>query len=112
MDKVIVFQLPERPISVIYQADYGLPIDRIGQKDVPDGVPFWIVPSEEIPTDRTFRNAWELDHAAMGEPDGVGDTAEFDAWYEEAVAKPAREAAEAAQKALDEMREQLEVQAE
>lgn len=105
MDKVIVFQLPERPISVIYQADYGLPIDRIGQKDVPDGVPFWIIQSEEIPTDRTFRNAWELDHAAMGEPDGVGDTPEFDAWYEETVGKAAREAA-------DEVREQLEVQEE
>ena len=28
-------------------------------KDVPEGKPYKIVEASEIPTDRTFRNAWE-----------------------------------------------------
>ncbi len=38
-------------------------------KDVPAGVPYLIVEASEIPTDRTFRNAWEAD---FSNPDGYG----------------------------------------
>lgn len=31
----------------------------IASKDVPEGKPFQIVDVSDIPTDRTFRNAWE-----------------------------------------------------
>ena len=41
------------------------------QKDVPEGLPFWIVDTETIPTDRTFRGAWEIDET-IGEAHGVG----------------------------------------
>ncbi len=34
-------------------------IVRIAAKDVPVGLPHKIVPVEDIPSDRTFRNAWE-----------------------------------------------------
>jgi uncharacterized protein YcnI len=34
-------------------------IARIAAKDVPAGTSYKIVPVEDIPTDRTFRNAWE-----------------------------------------------------
>ena len=44
----------------------------IAAKDVPQGVPFWIVGADTIPTDRTFRDAWELDVVSMGEPSGFG----------------------------------------
>ena len=30
-------------------------------KDVPEGKPYKIVESSDIPTDRTFRNAWEME---------------------------------------------------
>ena len=32
---------------------------RIAAKDVPAGTSYKIVPVDDIPTDRTFRNAWE-----------------------------------------------------
>jgi len=32
----------------------------IAQKDVPEGKPYEIVDAADIPTDRTFRNAWEF----------------------------------------------------
>ena len=37
----------------------GLTIEEIAAKDVPVGKPFKIVDVADIPTDRTFRNAWE-----------------------------------------------------
>jgi hypothetical protein len=33
--------------------------ERIAAKDIPTGKPFQIVDVSEIPTDRTFRDAWE-----------------------------------------------------
>lgn len=36
-----------------------LSIEEVAAKDVPAGVSFRIVDESEIPTDRTFRNAWE-----------------------------------------------------
>jgi hypothetical protein len=34
-------------------------IEEIAAKDVPAGKPFKIVNTEDVPSDRTFRNAWE-----------------------------------------------------
>ncbi len=40
--------------------------------------PYWIVEDSTIPTDRTFRSAWEIDEV-FGEPDGFGgESNEFD----------------------------------
>ena len=72
MDKRIVYQLPEQPVAIVTPCECGLALEQIGQKDVPPGVPFWIVEASTIPTDRTFRDAWELDVASMGEPSGFG----------------------------------------
>ena len=47
-------------------------IDQIAQKDVPYDVKYWIVQDSVIPTDRTFRDAWELDLASLGVHSGVG----------------------------------------
>lgn len=44
---------------IVPAAECGLTIDEIAAKDVPAGRPFKIVDASEIPTDRTFRNAWE-----------------------------------------------------
>ena len=48
-------------------------IESIALKDVLEGLPFWIVPDDFIPTDRTFRDAWELPDD-IGEPSGYGST--------------------------------------
>lgn len=44
---------------------------EVAEKDVPHNLPYWIVPTSDIPTDRTFRSAWEIDES-FGEPDGFG----------------------------------------
>ena len=45
-------------------------INEIALKDVPTGLPFAIVEDSEIPTDRTFRDAWTIDAVLL--TDGVG----------------------------------------
>ena len=47
---------------------YG--IEAIAQKDVPAGKPYKIVDAADLPTDRTYRNAWTVDEAEL--TDGVG----------------------------------------
>lgn len=46
-----------------------LPIEEVARKDVPFGAPYLIVEDNAIPTDRTFRAAWEAD---FSNPDGYG----------------------------------------
>jgi len=46
-------------VAIIIPADCGLTIEEIAAKNVPEGKPYKIVDSSDIPTDRTFRNAWE-----------------------------------------------------
>ena len=46
-------------VAIIVPADCGLTIEEIAAKDVPAGKPYKIVDGSDIPSDRTFRNAWE-----------------------------------------------------
>lgn len=57
----IIYPTPEGGVAIIIPApDCGLTVEQIAAKDVPAGVPFKVVDVSEIPTDRTFRNAWEF----------------------------------------------------
>jgi len=58
MNQRIVYQNDEGGISIIVPAECGLTIEEIAAKDVPTGKAYNIVDVSEIPTDRTFRNAW------------------------------------------------------
>jgi len=58
MNQRIIYQNDEGGISIIVPADCGLTIEEIAAKDVPSGKEYHIVDASEIPTDRTFRNAW------------------------------------------------------
>jgi hypothetical protein len=48
-----------------------LSVTETAKKDVPTGLPYKIVDVSEIPSDRTFRNAWDIDEAEL--TDGVGE---------------------------------------
>lgn len=54
-------------MKIIYQTETGiaiihptgeLSIEEVTAKDIPAGAPFRIVNDDEVPSDRTFRNAW------------------------------------------------------
>ena len=58
MDKRIVYTADDGTLAIIIPADCGLTIEEIAAKDVPSGKEYHIVDKSEIPSDRTFRNAW------------------------------------------------------
>jgi translation elongation factor EF-1alpha len=59
-NKRILYQTEENEVAVIIPADNcGLTVEEIAKKDVPSGRPYKIVDASEVPSDRTFRNAWE-----------------------------------------------------
>lgn len=70
----IVYKNQDGGMSILIPVNCGLTIEQIGVKDVPTGIPFWIIPATDIPSDRTFRDAWELDVEALGKPAGFGGT--------------------------------------
>lgn len=60
MTKRIIYPTPDGGVAIIVPAsDCGLTIEEIAAKDVPTGVEYKIIDVSEVPTDRTFRNAWE-----------------------------------------------------
>jgi len=59
MTQLIIYPNDNGGVAIIIPADCGLTIEQIADKDVPAGKPYKIVDGSDIPTDRTFRNAWE-----------------------------------------------------
>lgn len=60
MNQRIIYPTNEGGVAIIVPApDCGLTIEEIAAKDVPAGKPYKIIDASEIPSDRTFRNAWE-----------------------------------------------------
>ena len=69
----IIYQTDEGGVAVIIptpQALETMTIRQIAEKDVPTGKPYKIVEDSEVPSDRTFRGAWEVDPDTL--TDGVG----------------------------------------
>lgn len=59
MNKRIIYPDDNGGVAIIVPApDCGLSIEEIAAKDVPPGKPHQIIDVADIPTDRTFRNAW------------------------------------------------------
>lgn len=60
MNKRIIYPADNNGVAIIIPAlECGLTIEEIAAKDVPVGKPYKIVDVSSIPSDRTFRNAWE-----------------------------------------------------
>ena len=61
MTQRIIYQTDENGVAIIIPTPEALEtmtIEEIAAKDVPQGKEYHIVDVSEIPTDRTFRNAW------------------------------------------------------
>jgi hypothetical protein len=59
MNQRIIYPTDNGSLAILIPADCGLTIEEIAAKDVPSSKPYQIVAVEDIPTDRTFRAAWE-----------------------------------------------------
>ena len=75
MDKRIIYKTTDEDgVSTVHviipNLACGLTIAEIAAKDVPTGLAFKIVNVEDIPTDRSERDLWDVDDADL--TDGVG----------------------------------------
>jgi hypothetical protein len=73
MTQVIIYNQDNGVVAVIIPTQEALEqhgIQAIAAKDVPAGKPYKIVDVADIPSDRTFRNAWTVNEADL--TDGVG----------------------------------------
>jgi hypothetical protein len=62
MNQRIIYPTDDGGVAIIIPAPEYLEthtIEELIAKDVPEGKPYKIVDVADIPTDRTFRNAWE-----------------------------------------------------
>ena len=62
MNQRIIYPTDEGGVAVVIPAPEALEtmtIEEIAAKDVPAGKPFKIIDTADVPSDRTFRNAWE-----------------------------------------------------
>tara|TARA_R110000796_G_scaffold147922_1_gene264762 strand:+ start:1115 stop:1375 length:261 start_codon:yes stop_codon:yes gene_type:complete len=79
INKRIIYSTDEGGVAVLIPAEECLAthtIEAIAAKDVPIGKAYKIVDVADIPSDRTFRSAWEVDATSL--TDGVGsDSNEF-----------------------------------
>ena len=62
--KRIIYPTPEGGVAILipapeWLAEEGNTIEKLAEKDVPAGVEYKIIDTSEVPTDRTFRAAWE-----------------------------------------------------
>jgi hypothetical protein len=60
--KRIIYPTDEGGVAIVVPAPDALEtmtIEEIAAKDVPAGKPFKIIDTADVPSDRTFRSAWE-----------------------------------------------------
>jgi len=72
MDQRIIYEKDDGGVAILIPTPECLlthTIEEIAAKDVPAGKPYKIISASNMPSDRTFRNAWDVQ---IDEPDGVG----------------------------------------
>tara|TARA_R100000541_G_C1871612_1_gene80884 strand:- start:286 stop:525 length:240 start_codon:yes stop_codon:yes gene_type:complete len=73
--KMIIYKKDDGGVAIVIPTNEGLEklggINNLAKRDVPTGKKYKIVDESEISSDRTFRNAWEINESEL--TDGVGD---------------------------------------
>ena len=53
-----IYEQDDGRISIVIPVDKNLTLDEIKSKSIPDGKTSYTVTSDDVPTDRSFRDAW------------------------------------------------------
>jgi hypothetical protein len=73
INKKIAYIHPETGLLAIVHPTGEDSLEDTIKMSVPPGLPYWFLDESDIPEDRSFRDAWELDAETMLNPDGVRD---------------------------------------
>ena len=75
-DKKVIFKRPDGTIAILMPVDsFPLTLDEIIAKDVPNGYKYKIINKDEVPTDRSFRDAWTVADSDLTDGVGISTTA-------------------------------------
>ena len=66
-----IIYLDDNNMVVILVPTDVMSVENVAKKDVPTGKKYKIVDKSEIPTDKSFRNAWTVSESDL--TDGVGE---------------------------------------
>jgi len=70
----IVYETKDKKVHILIPSEEVknvVGLKAIAEKDAPQDCPYWLVSDKDIPSDRTDRDAWQVDES-YGEPDGFG----------------------------------------
>ena len=71
MTKRIIYKNGDGVSVICPSPKWAGTIEELARKDVPTGKKYKIIDTSTISSDRTFRNAWEVDESQL--TDGVGE---------------------------------------
>ena len=75
-DNKAICKRSDGPFDILMPVDScHLTFDEIIAKDVPKGYKYKIVNKDEVPTDRSFRNAWTVADSDLTDGVGISTTA-------------------------------------
>jgi hypothetical protein len=59
MKKVIIYKLKDGGVAIVSPSpNWTGTLEELAAKDIPANTPYKIIDASELPSDRTFRNAW------------------------------------------------------
>ena len=71
MDRII-YARADGGVSIVTATDeWQGTLDELARKIVPCGTPYKLISQSDLPTDRTWRDAWVLEDGFV--PDGLGE---------------------------------------
>ena len=68
----ILYEDPSTGMVNIVHPSGESPLEYIVKHAIPKDYPYWVVEDTDIPEDRSFRDAWELDTDSLGKHNGLG----------------------------------------
>jgi hypothetical protein len=71
----LLYTNPDTGMLCIVIPSGEVPIEHLAKGSVPSGIKYWKVDENDIPEDRSFRDAWELDESEAGKSNGIGEGA-------------------------------------
>ena len=76
----IIYKNTDNSVGVLSPTEDALTfatVEQIAEKDVPEDLPYKIVSVDDLPSDRTYRSAWEWDDTWTADGTG-GESNSFD----------------------------------
>ena len=61
MDKRLTYTNENGALCIVTPVDPSLTLEEVAKRSVPESVPHEVVNASDVPTDRTFRDAWKAD---------------------------------------------------